>query len=91
MMSREQKANTMAMAMVPAKGKPGMVIPKAMAMTAPRDAPEDTPRVDPSARGFFKRPCMAPPQRDKLAPTSMTARTRGSRDVSRMAGAVPAG
>ncbi len=91
MTSKEQKANTMAMTTVPAKGMFGMVIPKAMATTAPRDAPEETPRVDPPARGFFSSPCMAPPHRDRLAPVSMTASTRGRREVSKMAGAVPAG
>ena len=61
------------------QGSPGIVTPKAMAMIAPRLAPEETPRVDPSASGFFKRPCMAAPPRLRLAPTMATHSTRGSR------------
>ena len=81
MASMEPKAKSMAMTMVPAKGRPGKVMPKAMAMTAPRDAPEDTPKVEPSARGFFSRPCMAPPQTESEAPVRATHSTRGSREV----------
>ena len=67
--------------MVPENGSDGMVIPKAMESTAPREAPEETPRVDPSARAFFRRPCMEAPQTDSEAPVSATQITRGSRTV----------
>ena len=91
MASMEPKAKSMAMTMVPAKGRPGKVMPKAMAMTAPREAPEDTPKVEPSARGFFNRPCMAPPHTEREAPVRATHSTRGRREVSMMGTAVPAG
>lgn len=55
-----------------------MVILKAMAITAPKEAPDETPRVEPSARGFFSSPCIAPPHIDKDAPTSATQITLGS-------------
>ena len=78
-MTRDKKANAMASTMVPAKGSEGIVTPKAMAMTAPKEAPEDTPRVEPSAKGFLRSPCMAAPQRDSAAPVKATQRTLGRR------------
>ena len=75
--------------------KPGTVMPKAMDSTAPSDAPEATPIVEPSARGFRNRPCIAAPHRDSEAPTSAADSTRGRRMVMMMdcvmppAGSVP--
>jgi len=76
---REMKANIIAITIVPAKGKEGMVIPNAMAMAAPNAAPDDTPSVEPSARGFLSNPCIAPPQRESDAPVRATQMTRGNR------------
>ena len=67
------------MTIVPAKGTPGSVIPRAIASAAPRDAPVETPSVEPSAREFFKRPCMDAPQSASEDPVSKTQRTRGRR------------
>ena len=80
----DRKANSTAMTIVPAKGRAGKVMLKAMAMTAPNAAPEETPRVEPSASGFFKRPCMAAPAKANEAPTKATHITRGRRTVRRM-------
>ena len=81
-----------AISMLPAKGRLGNVMPNARAMIAPRDAPEDTPMVVPSARGFFKRPCIAAPHTDRDAPTRVTHSTRGRRTVGMMLAArLPAG
>ena len=74
----------MAITMLPPKEIPGSVKPVAIAMIAPRAAPEDTPMVDPSASGLRRRPCMAAPHMDKAAPASVTQRTRGSRTFSIM-------
>ena len=82
MISRDRKANNIAMTMVPAKGRLGNVMPKAIAITAPKDAPEETPSVEPSANGFFRSPCIAAPAKESAAPTSATHKTRGSRTVS---------
>jgi len=76
---RETKANIIAITMVPAKGNEGMVMPNAMAIAAPNAAPDDTPNVEPSAKGFLSKPCIAPPQRESDAPVSATQMTRGSR------------
>jgi hypothetical protein len=85
---RDKKANSIAITIVPANGRDGRVIPKAIAITAPREAPDDTPRVDPSARGFLKRPCIAAPQREIDAPVSATEITRGSLTDRMIAGEV---
>ncbi len=79
MTSSEPNANKIAITIVPANGKPGSVTPKAMAQTAPSDAPDETPSVEPSASGFLSSPCIAAPARDRAAPVSATHRTRGSR------------
>lgn len=91
MSSRERKAKRTAVTMVPAKGRAGKVMPKAMAHTAPKAAPEETPSVEPSARGFFKSPCIAAPARERAAPVSAVQSTLGSRTDSRMEALVPAG
>lgn len=78
---RDKKAKSIAITIVPANGRDGMVMPNAIAMTAPSEAPDETPSVEPSASGFFRSPCMAPPHRDKEAPTSATHMTRGSREA----------
>lgn len=78
----DMNANSIAITIVPANGSEGNDMPNAMAITAPRLAPEDTPSVEPSASGFFKRPCIAAPQSESDAPVSATHSTRGSRTVS---------
>ena len=67
------------MSIVPAPENQGICAPKAIASTAPNDAPLDTPNVEPSARGFRSIPCMAAPQRDSAAPVNATQSTLGSR------------
>ena len=79
MTSSEPNANKIAITIVPANGKPVSVTPKAMAQTAPSDAPDETPSVEPSASGFLSSPCIAAPARDRAAPVSATHSTRGSR------------
>ena len=73
-----------ASAIVPEKGIDGKVIPNAMAIMAPKEAPEETPRVEPSARGFLSNPCMAAPLSDNAAPTNATQITRGMRTDNMM-------
>lgn len=68
----------MAITTGPPKGIDGMLMSKAMAKTAPRPAPDETPRVPPSARGFLKSPCMAAPARERHAPTRQALRTLGN-------------
>lgn len=80
MTSSEPNANKIAITIVPANGKPGSVTPKAMAQTAPSDAPDETPSVEPSASGFLSSPCIAAPARDRAAPVSATHSTRGQPD-----------
>jgi|SRR5690554_1927371 hypothetical protein len=75
---RDKKANIIAITIVPVKGKEGILMPKAIAITAPSDAPDDTPRVEPSARGFRNSPCIAPPQMERDAPVSATQITLGN-------------
>ena len=93
MTSSDKNANTIAIPIVPANGRPGSVTPKAMAMTAPSDAPDETPSVEPSASGFLSSPCIAAPARDNAAPVSATHRTRGRRmgrmDETRPTGVSP--
>ena len=84
---RDKKAKSIAMAMVPAMGNPGRVIPSAMESAAPSAAPEDTPMVEPSASGFLSSPCMAAPHRERFAPVSAVQRTRGRRTERMMAAA----
>ena len=57
------------------------MLPKAMAVTAPSEAPEETPSVDPSASGFFNSPCMAAPEIESVAPVRKVHRTLGSLTV----------
>lgn len=68
----------MAIITVAPKGNPGMEIPRAIASTAPKPAPEETPRVPPSARGFLRSPCIAAPEIAKDAPTKDAFITLGS-------------
>ena len=65
-------------------GKKGSLMPKAMAQTAPSDAPEDIPRVEPSARGFFNNPCIQAPLRERQAPVSPAQSTLGMRTLKMM-------
>ena len=77
--SRLPKAKAMAIAAGPALSSPGMEMPSTMDRAAPRAAPEDTPRVDPSASGLRSSPCMAAPHRLRAAPIRPAQSTRGSR------------
>ena len=86
----EANAKMIAVPIVPAKGRLGSVTPKAMAMTAPSDAPDETPSVEPSASGFLRSPCIAAPARDKAVPVSATHKTRGRR-MGRMEETRPVG
>ncbi len=74
----EAKANISAITIVPASGMLGIDIPKAIASTAPKLAPEDTPKVEPSASGFLSSPCIAAPHIEREMPTNATDSTRGS-------------
>ena len=78
-----------AMIIVPEKGSPGIVIPKAIAIMAPREAPEDTPRVEPSASGFLRSPCIDAPDKESAAPVSATQKTLGIRTGRRMLSKLP--
>lgn len=78
MMISEINANSIAITIVPAKGSEGIVMLKAMAITAPNDAPDDTPSVEPSASGLRNSPCIAPPASESDAPVSATQMTRGN-------------
>ena len=79
------------MSIVPPYSEPGTVTPSASAMTAPSDAPEDTPSVEPSASGLRKSPCIAAPHSESAAPTSATLSTRGRRTLRMMFLEMPAG
>ena len=68
-----------------------MVTPNASASTAPSDAPDATPSVEPSASGLRKRPCIAAPHSDSAAPISATESTRGTRTLTMMFLLMPAG
>ena len=65
--------------------------PSTMESAAPSAAPEETPRVLPSAKGFRSRPCIAAPHRDSAAPMSPAHSTRGTRRESTMALYMPSG
>ena len=84
MIIRDRKAKTAAIPEAAEKGRNGILSPKAMESAAPREAPVETPRVEPSARGFFRRPCIAAPHMESEAPVSATQSTLGSRTESRM-------
>ena len=84
MMAREIKAAITADTMVPLNRRPGTEKPKAMEQMAPRLAPAETPSVDPSARGFFNKPCMQAPHRESAAPESEAHRIRGRRTGCRI-------
>ncbi|MPM90442.1 hypothetical protein SDC9_137563 [bioreactor metagenome] len=79
MITSERNAKPIASTMVPANGRFGIVMPNAMAITAPSDAPLETPSVLPSASGLRSKPCMAAPQSESAAPVSATHSTRGRR------------
>ena len=81
----------MAITIGPANERLGMLIPKAIAMTAPSEAPDDTPNVEPSASGLRNKPCMAAPQSESDAPTSATHSTRGRRTEIMIDWEIPAG
>ena len=83
-MISDRNANRIAITIVPANGRLGSVIPKTIATAAPREAPVETPIVEPSASGFFKRPCIAAPQTESDAPVRRTHSTLGSRTLRRM-------
>lgn len=57
----------------------GLVIPHITRMlVGPKEAPDETPIVDPSAKGFLNNPCIAAPQRERATPTRATHITLGS-------------
>ena len=58
---------------------PREVTPRAMAITAPRDAPADTPIIPGSANGFENTPCITAPASAKAPPTSRPIMRRGMR------------
>lgn len=86
---RERKANKIDIGIVLDECTKGSLMPRAREITAPNAAPEDTPKVEPSARGFLKTPCMAAPQRERAAPHSATLITLGSRMFRIMLACVP--
>ena len=47
-------------------------------ITAPRAAPADTPKIDGSAKGFLKIPCITAPDIDKANPTKKDSNILGS-------------
>src|SRR5690625_4779118 len=57
----------------------GSDMPKNIVITAPTEAPEDTPNVYGSASGLRKRPWKAAPAIARDAPTSPDNNTRGKR------------
>src|SRR5699024_2627878 len=57
----------------------GREIPKKIVITAPTDAPEDTPNVNGSANGFRNKPWKAAPAIARDAPIIPDKITRGSR------------
>ena len=69
----------------PTKAKSGMYKapaadkPVPMAMTAPKEAPAETPIIPGSAKGLAKTPCITVPATARPAPTSMATNNRGSR------------
>ena len=75
----EPIANSIAITIVPAKGRPGKEMPSSSAVTAPSEAPALTPKVDPSAKGLRSSPCMAAPHSASAPPHSAVASTRGRR------------
>lgn len=85
MTNREIKAKSIAISMVAPPENPGICSPSAIAKTAPKDAPLETPRVEPSAKGFRKSPCIAPPQSESAAPERATQSTLGRRTETMMA------
>jgi len=80
--SSDPKANRIAITMVPENGIAGIVMPNAIDRTAPREAPEETPRVEPSASAFFRSPCIEAPHNAREAPVSAAHITRGSLTVN---------
>ncbi len=66
----------------PSSGEKLRRIPRTMDNTAPSAPPEDTPRVDPSANGFFKRLCITAPARDNAPPVMAARSTRGIRTMA---------
>ena len=91
MISSERNAKMIASTIVPANGSCGSVMPKAIATTAPSDAPLATPSVLPSASGFLSKPCIAPPQSESAAPVSATQSTRGKRTERMIGTEMPSG
>ena len=55
------------------------VTPRAMAITAPRDAPADTPIIPGSANGLENTPCITAPASAKAPPTRRPMIRRGMR------------
>ena len=84
MNSSDRKAKITALATVEPCGRKGSVKPRAMLSTAPREAPEATPMVEPSASGFRSRPCIAAPATESDAPMRAAQNTRGMRTLRRM-------
>ena len=58
---------------------PRDVTPRAMAITAPRDAPADTPIMPGSANGLEKTPCITAPAKANAPPTRRPMMRRGIR------------
>lgn len=53
--------------------------PSITATVAPRDAPEEMPRMYGSASGFFTMACMTTPLMDSPTPTAAASTSRGRR------------
>ncbi len=63
-----------------AEGKARDRDPEGNGKDGARLAPEETPSVDPSARGLRKSPCMAPPHRERAAPSRGDAEAHAAAD-----------
>ncbi len=70
-------AKTIARMKIPEKGILAILKPVTIAIPAPREAALETPRVEPSARGFLRTPCITAPAKDKDAPTSSAPKALG--------------
>ena len=65
---------------MPTKFSPSVLpIPNKTAAVAPKEAPEEIPRIYGSANGFFTIACITTPQTDKPAPTQIAKTILGIR------------
>jgi hypothetical protein len=77
--TKDKKEKIILITTMPMPGIKGIFVLRAIAKMAPNVPPDVIPNVDPSARGFLRRPCITAPESERAAPTIAASIALGRR------------